>query len=316
MELERMKSRKTHIRAGILPALCLALGFIGLTAAPSPAVVITVPEGSGQQQTVSDIVPVVPRTLEEMVDASQLVVLGRVASVSEAKSDRAPESNTIRETRKNMVATFSVKETFKGAVAGDTIAVEFIQSSVRESPPPVTLSKDEDCVLFLINSVAGRFAIIGTTYGKEPASPAMLSQLRTKTGTTPEERGKIGLHLDGTSPFAAGGPVTVRLTISNSSLGEAQAYENIAGAAQFSVTGPDGNPPARSGGPAAVKSPVMSLYPGHSLTAEIDLSKQYDLTAPGNYRVAARLAMPGGGAAAQAPTLVSNSLDINIVQEK
>lgn len=270
--------------------------------------------GAGQQKL--ELAPVVPESLDDKLKAAGLVVLGRVESIRERDKKKDDNSGGVRETRRNMVAVVRVKETFKGSVAGETIEVEFIESTVTERPPFVTLARGEECVLFLRNSEGGRFALIGPTFGKERPSASLMAQLSEKTGATPEERGKVGLQLRGAAePGAPGAPVIVKLTISNSSRGEALSFADLAAAAEFAVAGPDGKPVeprvARGGG----KLPTVLLPPKHFFGAEIDLSKLYDFSAPGIYRVTARLPMPGTGGTNQPATLVSNTVSVSIVKK-
>lgn len=268
--------------------------------------------GAGQQKI--ELAPVVPETLDDKLKAAGLVVLGLVESVGERDKKKDDNSGMVRETRRNMVAVVRVKETFKGSVAGETIEVEFVESTMTERPPFVTLSKGEECVLFLRNSEGGRFALIGPTFGKERPSASLMAQLSEKTGATQEERGKVGLQLQGAAePGAPGAPVIVKLTISNSSRGEALSFADLAAAAEFAVAGPDGKPvEPRHALIGGGKLPTVLLPPKHFFGAEIDLSKLYDFSAPGIYRVTARLPMPGTGGTNQPATLVSNTVSVSV----
>ena len=53
----------------------------------------------------------------------------------------------------------------------------------------------------------------------------------------------------------------------------------------------------------------------HFIGAQMDLSKDYDFSVPGYYRIGARASTPAAGSAVQSATLVSNSVSVLVGQE-
>ena len=259
-----------------------------------------------------ELVPVIPETFEEKLNAAQLVVLGQVESVAEEQQAQDEQSHKRLFVEQKYVATIRVLETYKGSVAGEKIAVEFMESGVRERPPLVTFTPGERCVLFLRNAdAAGRFTTLSPTSGKEYPAESLKAQIRGKTGATESERGRVAAVLK--AGAAAAGAVYVTLMVVNSSRGYVLTYSDLAAMARIAVTGPDGKEVAPTRPPVAGSATqTFLLAPRHFIGALINLSEQYDFPATGTYQVVARVPTPTSAAALAPASLVSNSVAINV----
>ncbi|MFA6451607.1 MAG: hypothetical protein WCX65_19205, partial [bacterium] len=130
----------------------------------------------------ANVVPAFPTTIEEKLDASQLAIYGQIVSIVEQLPEKTDPHQ--RSALNKFIASVRVLDTFKGAVAGDTVSLEYIESEYRSNPPMLTFVPSEKCILFLRYSDGGLFTTLSPTIGKESASEQLLSQLRAKSGKT------------------------------------------------------------------------------------------------------------------------------------
>ncbi|HOO56864.1 MAG TPA: hypothetical protein PLN69_08565 [bacterium] len=260
-------------------------------------------------------VPLEPETLQDKVNAAQLIVLGRVESVRQASSE--PGKISRRSVRQDMIATVLIEEIFKGSVDSERIEVEFLQSLKQETPEPVKLSPGERCVMMLKSSPGtGRFRFITTYSGKESSSSGFVKELKETEGAMSDEEGSVDIVIElETESVTSGGEVPVKVTVDNSTGNEIILMTDLESALEFSLTGPDGR---KSGTVSSMSYVSQSSLPKLALGSKyfygttIDLSDKMDFSVPGYYRLSARLVCPSSSLTREPATYVSESILIEV----
>ncbi|HOX28082.1 MAG TPA: hypothetical protein PLQ76_02885 [bacterium] len=246
-----------------------------------------------------------PRTIEEKDSLSVLIVSGVVKSISDPRS----ESRDVRRTAR---ATFRISEVFKGAVASDTIYVDFLISRNPARPPLVDFRSGEKCILFLKNTASpDGFEPITPTAGKESLSNDVLDVLRKKNASANKAARGLKLELS-LSKGAGPGDIVIEVKLNNKTAGDVPAYSDLGKAVEIYVKNENGtNLPsdleARGGGE------VIMLKPGGFIGFELNIPEHFRLDQPGRYTVGARIALPGqSSGAARTPVLTSNEISFTV----
>ncbi len=300
-----MKMRKIAI-------LCFLIALLAASAAAAKSNSVI----SGLEPL--DLVPVIPKTDEEIMNSAQLVVYGQIISIYE-QPDTKPQKLDRKITKGNRAFTANVKvfDVFKGS-ADDQITIQYTESDKKTKPPKITFVPGEKCILYLVYADGGRFTTVTPTIGKEYPSDVLLEKLRGERAKD-EAGGKVTAILKASQQSVVGGPVYVTLTIVNNSNTEYPIYSGLGYFADFGATGPDGKSVESRNRykvrPGAAAQAIL-LEPGHFVGARIDLTNFFNFASPGTYVISARIQTPAGkGGAASSASLVSNSVSVIVVEK-
>ncbi len=280
------------------------------------AVLAACPFAAAQIEPIT-IQPANPLTIEDKIKAAQVIALGSVETVTAQKTQQKTAG---RKTRAPYVANIKVEKIYKGSPGDGKLAVLFTRSDNPSLPPLVNFSPGERVVLFLRQSdTAGYLETITPFTGKERPDYALTQKLEK----TSAQQGLAGsaeatLALDTKAP-QAGSPVLISFRLENKGAQPVLFNATPSPSLDLALSGPSGKtiyPPSASRD-AKAASTQLRLITGAHFGYSADISKLFNLAAPGNYTLYATFKPAAGrDQTAWSGAIRANSVSFEIPKSK